>query len=1316
MKKFFSELTSSSVFSILLAGGLLTAAEPEISFSFDQSLKNDKPFAELNGKGEAQWRPVINASCIDPANLLISGGLTGNALHTGSITGKNGHDFVSYYLKDGFVSATEGSFSFWMKAVDWDGYDRKSHVFLRMRSSSDESLLAVAQNRLGAFQVRLIHGVLKDGVQNIHVDGVKKDWIKGEWHHIAATWGKGKLSLYLDGNFINASDFVPAKNDYSLLTLGENWQPEPGSTLLDEVRIFRKTLSDEEVRDEYQRLAEKANGGNRPFEVTLSERSPRLDGVVQPGEYAAGFALMHETRSKQAGLYAEYQPQCYLSYDTENIYFAMVSRGDDLRRTIKEHDGNVWEDDCVEFYLSRSGTPADIYHFIINADGVIYDSQLQVGQEKKQWDAKGMQLKSSIVNGQWVLEGAIPWSNFGFLPKSGENFFFNFCRSYRGNLKADFALDQNLDTEKKKINIRECSVSISNGVFADAGSYGKVTFGTDTPAFELQPFGLLTNGKLGSELSFYPKNADNVMADISTGNDKKDFKFNSTIPLAAGKTAVKTIEGVCEPDGTLKVSLASEEYGKLLRASLAYQKPTLLKFKSFQTDIPKMQLVFVTEGGDDSGENCAVRIQMKDWKTEKIVYDQKQQFKLQRGLIPLRFDLNPLPPGIYDLLYEFSDAQGKILHQDYEYFAKPDGKAPWEGTKAGLVDIVPPPWTQVAAGNGDFSCWGRNYRLGGAGLFTSIKSQDRELLNRPVTLVLDGKPLKFTAELVKKGISFADYRLTADSKIPLSVDIHAEFDGLMWCTATIGEADSEIKSLELEIPLSRENANAFDDCSTIYEKQDFSQCQTLTIYNDPTKKPFFWCGSSRVGLMGGIDNCHGWYFQNKKQGSRLSVTKEEAVATLHFIDTPLKLKQSRHIEFYLQATPTKLKSTEAGKIDPLHTRVTFYQARFFEWKTEGQVIEGHMKQFLDMARNDNIRWFHYFASKGSSPLFPWWGWYGSDWNMLGDPNWFQQEFPYSTRKERDRGIWTWTCMNSRNFTDHKLDAVQWYLGVERYQVRDLYFDLAWPYPCRNPNHGCKWVDEFGYTHFDYDMRALRDFHKRVYTMMKQKTPSALMMGHIRYTRTPSDVFFDLQTVGESYEQQVTEKHNYYEIFTPEALRILYGFRTNETSILLGPQIYRTIQVYKPNELKNFSAYDPKIDQAQRHYLAYVKCHNFIHDIYKRNGEEAQLVHLGKVLQQLGTLPRFYAYWEPECGLRAVNPHPRFLYGAYAGNEKVLIIALNDTDKTVQNVLEIDPKLLKLPSEYGTDVFNKQQYRIQNNRLSFDLPPRESRFVLFEAIK
>ena len=1299
--------------ALLLALSLCAfgAAEPEISFSFEKGAAPDAPVPLLSGKGKSGLKPHFDKDG-DPGRMIVPG-LSGQALRVGSSPEQKGHDAVTYYLQSGIMAAAQGSFSFWMKAVDWNQDNRKSHAFVRLMSQDQESLVAVAQNLRGSYRVRLLGGVLKDGVRNPSVEAMKADWQMGEWHHIAVTWGKGKMSLYLDGEFVGARDVPAAKNDYRLLYLGQRWDKDPGITLIDELRFFRRTLTDAEVRDEFRRLAGAASGGHRTFEVKLSPRSPRLDGAVEPAEYAAGFALMHETRNKQTGFYAEYQPRCYLSYDRENLYFAMVSSGD-LRRMIKERDGNVWEDDCIEFYVSKSGTHTDIYHFIINADCAVYDSRVSAGREIKSFNAEGVQLKSKVVDGRWVLEAAFPWRTFGFSPADTESFYFNLCRSYRGNPKGDFAGDLNRHASEGRNDIRRCSVSVSSGAFADASGFGKIIFSPGAPAFELSPVGRLIKGEVDSRLDFFPAADDVLTARLSTGNGPGAFRFEKALKCAAGKTANQAIRGKCASNGTLTVRLDSAAAGELLRAKLAYEKPTLLKFRSFVADPPKMQLIFTTEGGDDSGEACFVRIRMKDWKTGSIVYDATQPLKLRRGIITQRFDLTALPPGVFDLLYTFTDKTGKVLADDYGYFAKPDGKAPWEGTTAGAGDIVPEPWTLPEADDTVFSCWGRKYTLGGNGLVSSVTSQGKELLSRPVTLVLDGKKLEFSSKLVKKGKSFAEYLLTAKNGVPVTAEIRAEFDGFLWITVHAGKAGFKAKSLRLEYPVNRKYSHVFDDCSTIYVKQDFAKWSDKTIFNDPTQKPFFWIGGPEIGLMGGIDSCRGWYCKDKKKAASLKVSPEEAVVSLAFIDTPVEMKAPRKIEFYLQATPSKKKSLIAADLDPLTVRMTWHPTRFFEWKAPGQVNDSHMQQFLAMEKTQGIHWWHYFGTKGSSPRFPWWGWYGPDWNMLGDPAWFQQETPTADRAAMDRGIWTWTCMNSRNFFDHKIENVRYYLGVDKYKVRDIYFDLAWPYPCRNAVHGCLWKDEFGFTHSDYDMKALREFHKRAYIMMKQKTPNAVMKGHVRYTRCPSDNFFDILTVGESYERQIAEKHNYYEVFVPETLRMLYGYRTNEFTIQLGPQIFRTIQVYNRNKLKDFNPDDPKIDKAQRHYLAYVESFGFTRHIYwRRTNGEKQLIQLGEAKNTLGRLPKFYCFWDKTCGIRAEKDHPRFIYSAYAGNGKVLVIALNDTDKPMRNAVVVDGAKLPMPSAEGKEVFSGRKYAFSDGKIVFDLPPRESAFVMFE---
>lgn len=1305
---------------ILLAGICFCAqaAEPDITFSFDESVNHDKPFTMLNGKRQVSMKPVIPNNIISKDALLVPGKF-GKALHTGSIAGKKGFDRVMYFWGSGLLSGTQGAVSFWVNPVDWDAANRKNHVLIRLhtldKGKEKDSIVILARNQNNETKVRFLYGTVEGG-NNFRTLAVGKPvWLKNVWHHIAVTWGNGKMLLYIDGEYAGTCNMTPYTGAYNMLSFGQQWDPNPGSTLLDEVRIFRKMLTDQEVKAEFSRSPASAKAGEpqRPFDFALTERKVQIDGKIQSGEYAAGFALMSEGGKRMKnGTYAEYQPQTFFSYDRDNLYIAMISRGDDLRATITAPDGNVWEDDCIDFYFSADGKPEKMFHFIINSAGVVYDSQLQNGMEKKQWKCTELLIRNGIHNKQWHFEAAVPWRELGVIPKNGETFCFNICRSYRGVVQLLKTDDLGTQKEQNKPKLRSCTVSLAPGAMNDVRQFPRAKFTVGTPAFEISPFGELScQGSFASQVNFYSA-AGKVSAEAVAGGLASNCCKVEILANAQGN-ALLPITGKWAAEGDLQLVLSSGKSGELFRGRVAYKEPNMVKFKSFRAIPEKMQLLIVASGGDNSGRKCTLSVRMKDWKSGKFVYKKKQEFTIRRGDIELLFDLKELPPGLFDMHYTFTDGSGKIIGQDFEYFAKPDGKAPWEGSTAGAGDVVPLPWMPVIANKSLFACWGRAYMFGSEGVISSITSQNRELLTRPVILRLNGKTVKFRVDLLKAGQSFADYRLTALENIPLTVDIHAEFDGFLWFTLNVGKAGCKIDSLILEIPMNRKYATAFDDCSSIYEKIDFTAWQEKTICFDPTKKPYFWSGNADVGLMGGVDSCRGWYFKNKAQGYRLKVSPQEAVISMNLIDTPIRMDAARKIEFYLHATPTKAKSAEAAGLFPEQYHNNWYATRFYEWKAEGMVQENTMKRFLPKREGiENCHAFYYYGTKGCSPHFPWWAWFGNEWNMVGDPSRFNQDSVIDSRRQRDYAIWTMTCMNSRSFLEHKIDMVNWHLSVDRYKVYDLYFDLAWPMPCYNAVHGCRWVDEFGYIHYDRDMKNLREFHKRAYILMKQKNPSSLMKGHIRFTRLPSDVFFDVLLVGEGYEGQVAEKHNYYGILDPAVLRILYGYRTNEFSIELGPiQIFRTIFMFSPNLLKKFDPANPEIDRAHRHFYAYAKCFNFAAKS-SRPEKEPQLDFGNAQFKKLGRNPRFYPHWEAECGIRETGGHRDFIYAAYSGNGKVMIVVINDSDQSVERSLEIDPGKLPMPQKSGVEIFSKEQFKIENNRLTLKLPARESRFILF----
>ena len=66
--------------------------------------------------------------------------------------------------------------------------------------------------------------------------------------------------------------------------------------------------------------------------------------------------------------------------------------------------------------------------------------------------------------------------------------------------------------------------------------------------------------------------------------------------------------------------------------------------------------------------------------------------------------------------------------------------------------------------------------------------------------------------------------------------------------------------------------------------------------------------------------------------------------------------------------------------------------------------------------------------------------------------------------------------------------------------------------------------------------------------------------------------------------------------------------------------------------------------------------------------------------------------------------------------KGLLILLNDTDETVARTLVGDLKAFGFPTDAGRDVFVGEEFSFRDSRLVVTLPPRESRFILFEQDK
>ena len=863
-------------------------------------------------------------------------------------------------------------------------------------------------------------------------------------------------------------------------------------------------------------------------------------------------------------------------------------------------------------------------------------------------------------------------------------------------------------------------------------------------AYRVPDFGILGNRKIDTDVTLTAKTDGKVRVYMNAvGPRSPRFIREKKLPVRAGETVRVNLNGTATDTGKLMFDIYETDGRPLFMAFWPFHDPTTkFAFVAVFTDRTNEVMRLHVDQWVEKGESCTLTMRAEDLLTGKDTgFSTSATLAEKTGRAIVELDVKGLPPGMFKMNYDVRTADGKAVYSDYLYYAKPDrGRCLWDGTAFGDEDTVPPPWTKPAWGKDGFKVWNRDVRLGGNGLVSSIVSAGRELLAQPVTVEHRGsgvsplqnkdgssiskrrdaaspnavspnaaspndqglRSLAFSTRLVRTGVSFADYRLTAKNA-PVTADVRVEFDGYMFFRLNYR---TPVEDLRLTVPVRRDRVVGFDDCSSPIEKLALPPGKTADVAYDPGAKPWWWMGSATEGLMGGNSSLRGWHCKDLKRGYRLQADGEACTFTMAFVDVPCGGTGARTVEFYLQPTPVKPKD-QAFALLPRGKFVlgSASMAKFCEVKYPG-LVDLDKVEWAKQFRRRGERYFYYCGTRLTSPVQPWWGWFADDWYEHPDPCFFAEEVNFKDRAARDRGVWVTGCLNSKSFFEHKLWTICSFLTDPNHGVEDLYLDLAGPGTCHNRNHGCTWADDFGRTQHDRSLYRFREIHKRIYRELKKKTPTANMMGHLQFQRTPSDVFFDRLLMGETYDRFVHGTMSYYDVLNPEMMQIQYASRSAEIVVDMLPQIDRVMSMYAPEKLKTYDPHAPENDRVNRHATAYFKIHD-LEVVPQPRGAE-QWSDPDRVLRAFGADRRHFAYYKPDAPVSVSKPDPRFLWALYEGNERRMLILLNDTDRTVTETVTV-----KGVSGVGEDIFNHRRFDFTSGACAVTLPPRESHFILWE---
>ncbi len=134
-----------------------------------------------------------------------------------------------------------------------------------------------------------------------------------------------------------------------------------------------------------------------------------------------------------------------LLWDRQYLYFAADMEDTDLFADVKEHDGDLWNNDVFELFFRPDAGKPGYYEFQVNAAGAVFDAfypkrdfdkireQLKVGKFNIDVKVKlrGELNKRDGKDKGWGVEGRMPWTDFartGGRPAIAETWKLNLCR------------------------------------------------------------------------------------------------------------------------------------------------------------------------------------------------------------------------------------------------------------------------------------------------------------------------------------------------------------------------------------------------------------------------------------------------------------------------------------------------------------------------------------------------------------------------------------------------------------------------------------------------------------------------------------------------------------------------------------------------------------------------------------------------------------------------------------------------------------------------------------------------------------------------
>jgi predicted phosphodiesterase len=179
-------------------------------------------------------------------------------------------------------------------------------------------------------------------------------------------------------------------------------------------------------------------------------RSPEIDGKIDDTFWCCSQSKLFNPNGGETAVESTY---FYFVHTPEYLYIGVHCLESDmnaLKADVKDHDGAVYGEDCVGFFLQPNCQIDTAYQIYFNPNGVAFDQKIYKGslgyfEGDKSWNGEYL-AKTYLGDKYWDIEIQIPFAQFGVTGDLGKSFGLNFLRKQkRLNASGDWQIPIDYD-------------------------------------------------------------------------------------------------------------------------------------------------------------------------------------------------------------------------------------------------------------------------------------------------------------------------------------------------------------------------------------------------------------------------------------------------------------------------------------------------------------------------------------------------------------------------------------------------------------------------------------------------------------------------------------------------------------------------------------------------------------------------------------------------------------------------------------------------------------------------------------------------------